>query len=59
MNINWNETHEWSEDYKYKEVPFSELEGKTVNKVIVDDDESTVTFVTDNGKEYIMGHVQD
>lgn len=40
-------------------VYFSELIGKTIVSVTVSQDKDTITFITDNGDEYIQYHEQD
>ena len=55
MSITWGEIRN-----KYKETNFGELEGKTLKEIKIDkDDDDVVTFITDCGKKYLMGHVQD
>lgn len=55
MSIEWY----GSKSQNFKAVNFSELEGKTLKEIRIDNDEDTVKFITDCGKTYIMGHVQD
>ena len=33
--------------------------GKTLKEIRIDNDEDTVKFITDCGKTYLMGHVDD
>ena len=54
MGISWGEIRN-----KYKGTKFSELEGKTIKEIKFDEDDEVVRFVTDRGKTYIMGHVDD
>lgn len=44
---------------KFRAANFSELEGKTLKEIRIDNDEDTVNFITDCGKTYLMGHEQD
>lgn len=54
MSISWGDIRN-----KYNETKFSELEGKTLKEIKIDKDDGVVRFITDCGKTYIMGHIDD
>lgn len=43
----------------YKRAELSELKGKMLNKIIVDDNECDIRFYCDDGTEYLIYHEQN
>lgn len=50
-------------EYILKDVPFSELEGKILKQIIINnqnpDVDDSIVFITNDGLEYVMHHYQD